>query len=235
MIKFNKLLALVSGLVVFVATTANSVEFRAGVTAIGSGYFANVQEGLKQNSTSSTPDRITKTEAIAAFSTTAVFAETAIEEMGGLTVGVEVSMENLDLGDQQRTITNTSGDSGNATGTQVVGAEVTDMYTVYLAMPVGDSGAYVKAGYMIADLTTKENLATGSTYKDADIEAISLGMGYDGNLTDMIFWRAEGMYQQIDDIKLTGSQADEDNSSSFNTVTAELGGVQAKLSLGMRF
>ena len=143
-------------------------------------------------------------------------------------------MENLDLGDQQRTITNTSGDSGNDTGTQVVGAEVTDMYTVYLAMPVGDSGAYVKAGYMIADLTTKENLATGSTYKDMDLEGMSLGAYFDGEITDNLFYRLEGSYQEFDDIKAAGSQVG-GTAGSFNSIAAELGGVAAKASLGFKF
>ena len=64
---------------------------------------------------------------------------------------------------------------------------------------------------------------------------MAIGAGYDHDIGDIAFVRIEAMYNQFDDIKLTGTQADEVGTTNFNRITGELGGAAAKLSLGLQF
>jgi len=106
--------------------------------------------------------------------------------------------------------------------------------SIYLTLPIGDSGAFVKAGYNQATLTTEENLATGSSYENIDLTGTQIGGGYEGSLGDMAFWRAEGALQMWDDINATGSEAG-GTTGSKNKIEAELGSVTGALSIGMKF
>ena len=106
--------------------------------------------------------------------------------------------------------------------------------SIYVTFPIGDSGAFVKAGYMQATMVTNESLASGSKYEDVDLTGTSIGGGYEGSLGDMAFWRAEGALQMWDDIAANGSEAG-GTSGSTNRVEAELGSVTGALSVGMKF
>ena len=102
-------------------------------------------------------------------------------------------------------------------------------------MPISDSGAYVKAGYIQATLITSENLATGSKYEDIDLTGMQVGAGYERSLGDMAFWRAEGSYQVWDDISANGSESNASDDTTKNKIEAELGSVTGTLSVGMKF
>lgn len=240
----NKLTTLLASLVIATmsfASTANSIEYKFGVTGQTSAYYGNVEETLKGNKTTGS-DRTTDAEAIAAFSYASGFAEIAFDEVYGLTFGVEYTPESIDMKKETRLIQKSRGLAGavDATatldsGTQTIDASVDDLMLMYVALPIMDSNLYVKVGYGTATLKTKENLATGSSYKDEDLEMISAGFGYDMDVGSMAFVRVEAMLNQFDDIKLTGSESDEAQAGSFNKITAELGGVAAKLSLGLQF
>ena len=113
-------------------------------------------------------------------------------------------------------------------------AVVEDLITLYVAVPIMDSGLYAKVGYIQASLQTKEVLATGSTYKDVDLAGMEYGVGYMGDITDKVFFKVEGMFIDFDDISASGSQVG-GTALSFNKISAELGGIAAKASIGVRF
>ena len=159
----------------------------------------------------------------------------------GLGLGVSYAPEVVDLEKETRVIQNcadhlvdcTAYGTGD-TGTQTVDGKINDLISVYLTLPVGDTGAYVKAGYIQATMVTEESLATGSKYEDIDMTGTQIGAGYEGSLGDMAFWRAEGSYQMWEDISAGGSESDGDDTTK-NKITAELGSVTGTLSVGMKF
>ena len=233
----NKLLTTVAAFSVAMmslAGTANSMEFKVGVGGVSSAYYANVQEKLKDSG------RKSNTEAAAAFSYMNGFAEVAFDEAMGITVGLEYSPESIKLNKATRIIHGSDGSAGARTGEdanlgeQVIEAAFKDLLNVYVAMPIMGSGLHVKAGYTTTKITTKETLATGSTYGNKTVSGGTIGLYFDGELGSNVFYRLEGAYQTFDDIKLTGSEAG-GTAGSFNTITAELGGVAAKASLGFKF
>jgi hypothetical protein len=242
--KLNTILAAVSALLMLTVTSANSVEFKAGVSANGMAAYANAKETIKgaTGSTTQGTGRTTNAEAILAASFASVFAEISSDAAMGLGIGISYAPEVVDLEKETRTIQNTDGtgtqpgDASNDSGDQIIDGKIQDLMSVYLTMPVMDSGAYVKAGYIQATFITSENLATGSKYEDVDLTGMQVGAGYEGALGDMAFWRAEGSYQIWDDISSTGSESNNGTTdSSKNKISAELGSVTGTLSVGVKF
>ena len=242
--KINTILATVGALLMLTVTSANSIEFKAGVSANGMAAYANAKETLKDSGAES------NAEAILATSFASVFAEISSDEMMGLGIGVSYAPEVADLNKETREINTCTDGTGRRTnvacvdktgttadsGTTTVDAKINDMVSIYLTLPVGDSGAYVKAGYIQATLVTEESLATGSKYEDVDMTGTQLAGGYEGSLGDMAFWRAEGSYQMWEDISASGSEANLGTTdTSKNKIEAEIGSVTGSLSVGMKF
>ena len=230
----NTILAAVGALLMLSVTSANSLEFKAGVSANGMAAYANAEERLKGNP----QQRITNEEAILATSFASAFVEISSDEAMGLGIGISYAPEVVDLEKETRTIQDTSGQGSsiNDTGNQIIDGKVQDFASIYLTMPVGDTGAYVKAGWIQATLITSENLATGSKYEDIDLTGTQIGGGYEGSLGDMAFWRAEGTMQMWEDISASGSESNNGTTeTSKNKITAELGSVTGTLSVGMKF
>ena len=240
--KINTILAAASALLMLTVTGANSVEFKLGVSANGMAAYANAKETLKDSG------RVSNEEAVLATSFASVFAEMSSDEAMGLGIGVSYAPEVVDLNKETREVNqcndqtggntnaacvNKTGDSADS-GNQIVDGKIQDLLSIYLTLPVMDSGAYVKAGYIQATLITSENLATGSKYENIDLSGTSVGAGYEGSLGDMAFWRAEGTMQMWDDISANGSEAGA-SAAAKNKIEAELGSVMGSLSVGMRF
>ena len=230
--KINTILAAVSALLMLTVASANSLEFKAGVSANGMAAYANAKETLKGGGT-----RTTNEEAVLATSFASIFAEISSEDMMGLGIGISYAPEVVNLEKETRTIQNTlsnnSTGDGNDTGDQIIDGKIKDLASIYFTIPVGDSGAYVKAGYQQATLVTEENLATLSKYENIDLTGTHVGGGYEADLGDMAFWRAEGQFSMWEDISAGGSEADGDGSK--NNISAEIGSVTGSLSIGMKF
>ena len=232
--KLNTILAAFGALLMLSVTSANSIEFKAGVTANGMGAYANAKETLK--GTGVKTGRTTSEEAVIATSFASVFAEVSSSEMMGLGIGVSYAPEVVDLNKETRHVAQAvSGEGDTDGGVQAVDAKINDLLSVYLTLPVGDSGAYFKAGYIQATMVTEESLATGSKYENVDLTGTQVGGGYEGSLGDMAFWRAEGSYQMWEDISASGSEANASDDSTVNKIQAELGSVTGSLSIGMKF
>ena len=230
--KINTILAAVGALLMLSVTGANSLEFKAGVSANGMAAYANAKETLKDAN-----GRTTNEEAVLAASFASVFAEVSSDAAMGLGIGISYAPEVVDLEKETRTIQNVYGSglsTANDSGDQVIDGKIQDLASIYLTLPIGDSGAYVKAGYIQATFITSENLATGSKYEDIDLTGTQVGGGYEAPLGDMAFWRAEGSMQMWEDISASGSESG-GTSGSKNKITAELGSVVGTLSVGMKF
>ena len=230
--KINTILAAVGALLMLSVTGANSLEFKAGVSANGMAAYANAKETLKDAN-----GRTTNEEAILATSFASAFVEVSSDEVMGLGIGISYAPEVVDLEKETRTIQNVYGSglsTANDSGDQVIDGKIQDLASIYLTLPIGDSGAYVKAGYIQATFITSENLATGSKYEDIDLTGTQVGGGYEAPLGDMAFWRAEGSMQMWEDISASGSESG-GTSGSKNKIAAELGSVVGTLSVGMKF
>ena len=225
----NKLLTTLASLMIAVvsfASTANSIEFKVGVAANTMVGYGNAKEELKDSGA------VSNDEVIAAFNFASVFAEVQFEEVYGLAVGFEYTPDTISFEKETRVIPAAKHDDS---GSQIIDASVEDVMTAYVSVPVFDTAAYVKLGYTMATLNTKETLATGSTYSDLDLEAMTVGIGFDTNIGEMAFFRTEVMLSEYDDLSVTGTQEGVASSGSYNKITAELGTVTGKAAIGIRF
>ena len=94
-------------------------------------------------------------------------------------------------------------------------------------MPVGTSPLFVKAGVISMDIITNEVLATGSTYGNATVNGVTLGVGAHLERDNGLFLRAELNMSEYENISIT--------SSGSNIVSADLDTTQTKLSIGKTF
>ena len=237
--KINTILAAVSALLMLSVTSANSVEFKTGVSANSMAAYANAKETLKDSGA------VTTDEAILATSFASVFAEISSDELMGLGIGISYAPDVVELNKETRQLSSVAdatitevlpgGVAGTGdTGTTTVDAKINDFVSIYLTLPVGDTGAYVKAGYIQATMTTNESLATGSKYENIDMTGTEVGGGYEGSIGDMAFWRAEGTYQMWEDMSAHGNEAG-GTATSKNKIEAEVGSITGSLSIGVKF
>ena len=160
-----------------------------------------------------------------------IFVEATADN--GVSIGLAY-IPTRELGNKSRSDTNSDGD----TGTYTAKAELDNVVQLYVDVPFAEtfgSTVYGKVGIQHATITTLESLNSGSSYPDEEIDGTFVGAGYQSDIGDAgVFWRAEGQYQMLDDISLTGSE-EGGTSGSKNVISAELGSVMASFSIGMKF
>ena len=119
--------------------------------------------------------------------------------------------------------------SETASCNQVVKVSFSDMTTFYGTLNVTEN-LYIKAGIGEVDLLTKETLGSGGTYGDTTLDFNVLGLGYNKDLTNGVFVRAEGNYMDFDDVKLN-SKTGETRFIKANGIA----GASGKISIGKTF
>ena len=222
----------ITTLIFFLGTLAPSkaidIGFNIGISGAANVYEAgNAKEhhpGLTKNSADEHED------AQALFGVVAPFAEITLNDkfLVGLDY-VPYSLETESVSNNQEV---KGKESPKVTGTNVTNVakvEIEEMMSFYAAFYVTEN-FYAKAGIMTANANTKEVLATGGSYPDADLEGGFIGFGYERALPANSFIRIEGNYTQIDDVSVTNS-AD----STKKITISDIDGYGAKLSIGKSF
>jgi hypothetical protein len=103
-----------------------------------------------------------------------------------------------------------------------------DLTTYYVGVYLTEN-FYAKAGMVTVDVITNENLETGSTYGNTNLDGTVFGIGYNKSMDNGLFIRAEGNYMNFDGASLTSS------ANSNKVELSSLDGVSGKISLGKSF
>ncbi len=91
--------------------------------------------------------------------------------------------------------------AGDATATNRVSASFEDHTTFYMLIPVPAlGGAYVKAGAIMVDVKTNENLGTGAKYPNVSTNGYTLGLGYAIEAAAGVSIRLEALAAHYDDV-----------------------------------
>ena len=209
-------------------TSLASADMKAGVTV--SGYQLDVS-GKEDKSLQSRGEDI-------AGATGSIFAEYSIDALNGVAIGLDVVPYEIDMGavSNVRNGAHPSGVVGdNQVGTNSASVDMQYPITAYFLVP-SEQGLYLKAGVSYSNLNVKESLTTNSTYKDQELFGGHINVGYEyelgGNYEygpgEGAFIRIEAGYSEWETVKVKSS-------SGRNTVTADLDGMSARISIGKAF
>jgi hypothetical protein len=150
------------------------------------------------------------------------------KELGRFAIGVDYVSDvfSTDTVETQMTDQRTENSDTATSGVNSVQVDFEDLTTLYATFNVTDT-LYVKAGMSSVEVITNESLNTGSSYGNTTIDGSSIGIGYNMDMDNGLFVRAEGNYMSFDGASLT---------SNDNTIKLKnLDGVTATLSVGKSF
>ena len=197
------------------------VGVNVGISGQLGGFTADAEE------TMGTTDRNGQDDGIMVVGYGSIFVEKTLGDY--ITVGIDYVPEDLDTETVSTTKQKLEANGTFTNDTQNVKVSFQDMFTYYAALNLTEN-FYVKAGMVEVDLITQESLDTGGTYGDTSLDGTMLGAGYNKDLTNGIFIRAEGNYIDFDDVTL--------NSSGGNTrfiKATSIAGLNGKISIGKAF
>ena len=208
-------------------TSLASAEMKAGITVSGYQLDANGKESGSGQS---------RGEDIAG-ATGSIFAEYSIDALNGVAIGLDIVPYDIDMGSVSNVRNGvTSGNQNNQSGTNSASVDMEYPITAYFLIP-SEQGLYLKAGVSYANLNITESLTTKTTYpanKGFVGGHINVGYEYElgGNYEygpgEGAFIRIEAGYSEWETVKFKSS-------SGRNTVTADLDGMSARISIGKAF
>ena len=205
-------------------TFSAHAEKRIGLSAAYSAFDTSGTETMKSSGKVNTTSKDEKVIV------PSIFFEVAND--AGLALGIDYVPAEAELGSGTR-----SDDDEETTGDNKASAEVTGHTTVYALIPLRDSGAYAKVGVARASIDTTENLATGTTYGNADVNGIMVGFGFNRSGDNGTFFRIEGTYTDYESVKYNGSFNGNaaGDSANKNVVEADVDALAARISVGKSF
>ena len=206
-------------------TTFASAEMKAGISITGYDLDA---DGKESNINPTEGDKSESADIMGV--TASVFIEYEVMDM--LSVGLDVVPYAIDMGSvknvRNATAMSPSGTKGSdgQDGTNSAQVDLDYNATAYVLIPT-EQGIYLKAGVSYGELAISETLTTGTSYPDEELIGFHANIGYEHDLGGA-FVRAEAGYSDWDTVKVKSS-------SGRNTVTADLDGVSARISIGKAF
>ena len=216
---------------------ANAEQYRVGISVMGAGFEADgakeVFSGDHSSNTTSTKRTIDasteKDGAEGAFALASIFAEYQINDQ--ISAGINYVPHSSDSEETEniQNIVPSTGLPSSAKATNKVKVSFEDVITVYALANLNEN-VYGKIGFMQVDLITEENLGTGGAYGNATLDGYTIALGYNMDLADGMFVRAEAAYMDIDGTTLTNSN-DSTKSVSADGIT----GYGAAVSVGKSF
>ena len=153
-----------------------------------------------------------------------IFFEKTLGEK--LTLGLDYVPSSLDTETAETVVDDIKGSGETATSqnTNTIKASFEDLTTLYLNFNINEN-LYLKAGMAQVDVVTKENLATGSSYGDGDMDGTVFGLGYHNEFGNGMFIRFEGQYMDLGSLSLT-STTNSDNTVTLDDLTGATGSVK---------
>ena len=196
--------------------------------SVGVGYNQAAFMGTGKETSTSGADTTTKkiTEETGVFQEDV--ASAFIEyNVGLVSFGVEYYLDDVTTPEntnKQRTTAETG-----ALKTNTVKASFEDHTTVYANINISEN-AYVKVGYVMADIATQESLATGGAYPNVDTDGYMIGVGAQHTADNGFFARVEFSVADYDDVTTTNS-----NEADKKIDVTSMYGASASLKVGKSF
>tara|TARA_Y100000590_G_scaffold335561_1_gene381996 strand:+ start:199 stop:909 length:711 start_codon:yes stop_codon:yes gene_type:complete len=217
-------------------TNAVSMDISIGVAGTHAGFYGQGTEELSDANDSNSGKSDTSEAGAFLDTYPSIFAEVGLGDV--IDLGLEYVPQDIDTPEN----TNIQHDGGTSphfsSGTKTTNtakASFSDYFTFYANVNLPWYGLYLKGGYSMADVQTKEKLNTGSAYPDVDTEGWLGGFGI-SHTTDMgVFVRAEVTATQWDDVSAVSTQNGQGNSDVKKVKITDMLSGQASLRIGKTF
>ena len=204
--------------------SASAVEgLSVGIALNTAAFMGSGKETMTGSGASTTQKDITEEDgAFKKDGVSSIFAEYAVTDV--VSLGLERFFDDIAT-PENLNVQQASGSDVNNT----VKATFKDHTTLYanVNMPFG---TYLKLGYHMVDVQTRESLGTGSKYGDVDTTGISVGLGYQYTANNGLFVRAEVTASEYDDVNATSTV-----DTSKEVEVTEMYGATGSVKIGKSF
>tara|TARA_B100000575_G_C23094272_1_gene631029 strand:- start:529 stop:1230 length:702 start_codon:yes stop_codon:yes gene_type:complete len=216
---------------------ANAERFSMGVTVAGgvfeadgaSEVFSGAHAGNRGNTTVTKSAGDEGDEAEAAVIMGSIFFEAMVKD--NMSLGISYVPHSMDSETTENisNIGDLPADPGSGEKRNTVKVSFDDLTTIY-ALANLDNNVYAKLGYVMVDIITDENLATGGAYGNTDMDGFTVAVGYSMDMNDGMFARFEASYMDLD-----GTSVTNDNDSTKSVKVDGITGFGAGISIGRTF
>jgi hypothetical protein len=213
-----------ASLFLITATATADVGLNVGITGSMGLFGAHGREAHSDTTSASSIVGTQSASEIAAVGYASVFIEKTLGDF--ISVGIEYVPTPFESETTETAKNDKDGSETVNRRSNKVQVDLEDLSTLYLALNVTED-AFVKIGAISVDVITNENMGTGATYGNTSLDGTMIGIGYDKDISNGLFIRAEGNYMNFDGASLTSG----DNTISLRS----LDGVTGKLSIGKSF
>ena len=164
----KKLLVAISAIIL----SASSAYAGAKVGVSVTGFEFDSAKGTEE----SNGDVTSRTESLA-MALGSIFVETSVLDL------FSVGLDYVPYALQSETVSNQRRDAeGVDNHTQNVSVDIENLTTVYLLLPLGDAGAFIKAGVSHADVVVNESMKDSQTYSDEEMIGGHLSLGLEKDM-----------------------------------------------------
>jgi len=192
----KKIIIAISSIWMLTVSSAMSMEFKPSIGISGNmGVYAATGTEKNYNNAGSAVDTTVVEHGAFASEFGSIFVEAALNDT--ISIG-------LDYASDFETPENISNeDQGNQ---RTVSAEFTDLTTVYAKLNIPLGGAYLKVGYSQADVTSNENGGSGNSYGNDTTSGMTVGLGYNQEVSGGVSVRLEVTGTNFSDVKVDNGQ-----------------------------
>ena len=203
--------------------SASAVDFAVGLGMQYHGFYATGEESA--TSSGNGVRTITREDGAFDADSPAVFIEAAVND--SLTFGIEYIASDISTPTNTNLQAETNYSGSGVTNT--VKATFEDHTTMYanINMPFN---TYLKLGYHMVDVQTQESLGTGGAYNNVDTTGYAVGLGYNHDVDNGVFIRAEVSVSSYEDV-----DADNVNETDKKIKVFDMYGATAQIKIGKSF
>ena len=225
----KKLIIAITSAFVLFATNAMSMDLRPAVGISGNmGVYAATGTEKNFNETGSLN---TTTEEHGAFATEfgSVFVEVGLSD--AVSLGLDYVPMTLET---PKNISNENGgETAGDDNSNSVEAHFEDLTTIYAKLNIPLGGTYLKLGYSMVDVLSVENMNSGNTYGNDSSDGLTVGIGYDHEVSNGFSIRAEITGTDFSNVKADNGKAASGNRNEI--VIKDMIGARGTISLVKAF
>ena len=227
----KKLIIAITSVFMLVATSAISAELRPAVGISGNmGVYAATGTEKNYNETGTVKTTI---DEHGAFATEfgSVFVELGLND--AISIGVDYVPQTLETPQNKSNDGPNTKQDGSPSNENTVEAHFEDLTTIYAKLNLPLGGTYVKLGYSMVEVISIENMNSGNTYGNDTSDGLTVGIGYDHEVSNGFSIRAEITGTDFSDVNANNGVAATGNRNEI--VIKEMIGARGTISLVKSF